>query len=157
MVDLEPNNEYLVFELDDEYYAIDILRIIEIKSYTTLIITNVMNVPDYILGLTVLNGNIIPIIDLRLLYHLSKHAYNEFTVAIILNTEPQQFAIVIDNVIETAQIPRNKIKPTANINTMIRNDCIDGVIEYNERILMILNVDKLNSTFNYEGVKNETL
>ena len=75
-------NEFLVFTLGSEEYGIDILKVQEIRSYET--VTRIANTPDFIKGVINLRGEIVPIIDLRVRFHLGEIRYDEFTVVIVL-------------------------------------------------------------------------
>jgi chemotaxis signal transduction protein len=75
--------EYLTFTLGEEEYGIDILKVQEIRGYDA--VTKIANSPDFIKGVINMRGIIVPIIDMRLKFHLGQVEYNEFTVVIILN------------------------------------------------------------------------
>ena len=51
------NREFLVFSLGDEEYAIDILKVQEIRGYEN--VTRIANAPDFIKGVTNLRGVIV--------------------------------------------------------------------------------------------------
>lgn len=56
-------NEYLTFTLGSEEYAIDILKVQEIRGYEQP--TLIANAPPFIKGVINLRGIIVPIVDLR--------------------------------------------------------------------------------------------
>ncbi len=58
------DQQYLTFNLAEEYYGVDILKVQEIKGYTT--VTRIPNTPDYLKGVLYLRGTIVPIVDLRM-------------------------------------------------------------------------------------------
>src|SRR5674476_387903 len=72
--------QYLTLRLGGEEYAIDILRVQEIRSYEEP--TRMVNAPSFIKGVVNLRGVIVPIVDLRLKLNIDKVEYNEFTVAV---------------------------------------------------------------------------
>ena len=80
--------QYLTLRLGEEEYAIDILRVQEIRSYEEP--TKMVNSPSFIKGVINLRGVIVPIVDLRLKLNISKVEYTEFTVVIILNVRAQR-------------------------------------------------------------------
>ena len=75
--------ELLTFTLGTEEYAIDILKVQEIRGYEA--VTRIANTPAFIKGVINLRGVIVPIVDMRIKFDLGEPVYNEFTVAIILN------------------------------------------------------------------------
>ena len=76
-------SEYLTFTLGSEEYAIDILKVQEIRGYEQP--TLIANSPPFIKGVINLRGTIVPIVDLRIKFNLGKIEYTPFTVVIILN------------------------------------------------------------------------
>ena len=77
------SGQYLTLRLGEEEYAIDILRVQEIRSYEEP--TSMVNSPSFVKGVVNLRGVIVPIVDLRMKLNISNVEYNEFTVVIILN------------------------------------------------------------------------
>ncbi len=67
------SQEYLVFSLGSEEYAVDILKVQEIRGYEN--VTRIANAPDFIKGVTNLRGVIVPIVDLRIKFNLDKVEY----------------------------------------------------------------------------------
>ena len=66
--DEQVSSEYLTFTLGNEEYAIDILKVQEIRGYETP--TLIANAPVFIKGVINLRGTIVPIIDLRIKFGL---------------------------------------------------------------------------------------
>ena len=60
--------EYLSFKLGAEEYGIDILKVQEIRGYEQP--TRIANAPVFIKGVVNLRGTIVPIVDLRIRFHL---------------------------------------------------------------------------------------
>ena len=90
------NREFLVFSLGDEEYAIDILKVQEIRGYEN--VTRIANAPDFIKGVTNLRGVIVPIVDLRIKFHLDNVEYGGQTVVIVVNVADRIVGIVVDGV-----------------------------------------------------------
>ena len=70
--------EYLTFTLGKEEYGMDILKVQEIRGYDA--VTAIANTPAFIKGVINLRGIIVPIVDLRIKFNLSKVEYDQFTV-----------------------------------------------------------------------------
>src|SRR5487761_1995431 len=70
--------ELLTFTLGGEEYGIDILKVQEIRGYDA--VTTIANTPDFIKGVINLRGIIVPIVDLRITFHLGRVEYDQFTV-----------------------------------------------------------------------------
>ena len=87
-----PTREYLAFRLGDEVYAIDILKVQEIRVFEA--VTKLPGAPDYIKGVINLRGLIAPVIDLRVKFGFREAAYGPFTVVIVLYVHDRLVAIV---------------------------------------------------------------
>jgi len=135
--------EYLTFRLDQEEYGIDILKVQEIRGYEPP--TRIAHAPAFIKGVVNLRGTIIPIVDMRLKFNCSKAEYNSFTVVIILNLRNRVVGIVVDSVSDVMELSAESIRPAPDIESVIDNDCILGLGSVGERMLILLDIEKLMS------------
>ena len=135
--------EYLTFRLDQEEYGIDILKVQEIRGYEPP--TRIAHAPAFIKGVVNLRGTIIPIVDMRLKFNCSKAEYNSFTVVIILNLRNRVVGIVVDSVSDVMELSAESIRPAPDIESVIDNDCIVGLGSVGERMLILLDIEKLMS------------
>jgi purine-binding chemotaxis protein CheW len=128
--------------LDQEEYGIDILKVQEIRGYEPP--TRIAHAPAFIKGVVNLRGTIVPIVDMRLKFNCSKAEYNSFTVVIILNLRNRRgrhrgrFGQRCDGSAES-------IRPAPDIESVIDNDCIMGLGSVGERMLILLDIEKLMS------------
>lgn len=135
--------EYLTFRLDQEEYGIDILKVQEIRGYEPP--TRIAHAPEFIKGVVNLRGTIIPIVDMRLKFNCSQAEYNSFTVVIILNLRNRVVGIVVDSVSDVMELSAESIRPAPDIESVIDNDCIMGLGSVGERMLILLDIEKLMS------------
>lgn len=136
--------EYLTFRLDQEEYGIDILKVQEIRGYEPP--TRIAHAPEFIKGVVNLRGTIIPIVDMRLKFNCSQAEYNSFTVVIILNLRNRVVGIVVDSVSDVMELAADNVKAAPDIESVIDNDCILGLGSVGERMLILLNIEKLMSS-----------
>lgn len=136
--------EYLTFRLDQEEYGIDILKVQEIRGYEPP--TRIAHAPEFIKGVVNLRGTIIPIVDMRLKFNCSKAEYNSFTVVIILNLRNRVVGIVVDSVSDVMELAADNVKVAPDIESVIDNDCILGLGSVAERMLILLDIEKLMSS-----------
>lgn len=136
-----PAQEYLAFTLGREEYGIDILRVQEIRGYEP--VTRIANSPDFIKGVVNLRGTIVPIVDLRIKFNLGEPTYDQFTVVIILNIAGRVVGIVVDSVSDVTTLTPGQIKPAPEIGTVFDADCLIGLGSINERMLILVDIDRL--------------
>lgn len=135
--------EYLTFRLDQEEYGIDILKVQEIRGYEPP--TRIANAPNFIKGVVNLRGTIVPIVDMRLKFNCSKAEYDSFTVVIILNLRNRIVGIVVDSVSDVMELPANSLKAAPDIDSAIDSDAVMGLGSLGERMLILLDIEKLMS------------
>ena len=135
--------EYLTFRLDQEEYGIDILKVQEIRGYEQP--TRIANAPAFIKGVVNLRGTIVPIVDLRLKFNCAQADYNSFTVVIILNLRDRVVGIVVDSVSDVMELSAENIRSAPDVESAIDNGCILGLGSVGERMLILLDIEKLMS------------
>ena len=135
--------EYLTFRLDQEEYGIDILKVQEIRGYEQP--TRIANAPAFIKGVVNLRGTIVPIVDIRLKFNCAQADYNSFTVVIILNLRDRVVGIVVDSVSDVMELSAENIRSAPDVESAIDNGCILGLGSVGERMLILLDIEKLMS------------
>ena len=136
--------EYLTFRLDQEEYGIDILKVQEIRGYEPP--TRIAHAPEFIKGVVNLRGTIVPIVDMRLKFNCSKAEYNSFTVVIILNLHRRVVGIVVDSVSDVMELAADNVRSAQDIESAIDSSCIVGLGSVAERMLILLDIEKLMSS-----------
>jgi purine-binding chemotaxis protein CheW len=140
--------EYLTFRLDREEYGIDILKVQEIRGYEPP--TRIANAPNFIKGVVNLRGTIVPIVDMRLKFNCAKVEYDSFTVVIILNLRSRIVGIVVDSVSDVMELPAESLKAAPDVESVIGNDSVLGLGSLGDRMLILLDIEKLMSGVDME-------
>ena len=146
------NREFLVFSLGEEEYAIDILKVQEIRGYEN--VTRIANAPDFIKGVTNLRGVIVPIVDLRIKFHLDKVEYGGQTVVIVVNVEDRVVGIVVDGVSDVMTLSPDQIKPAPEFGVTLTSDFLSGLGSLDDRMVVIVDIDKLLTSDEMELVES---
>jgi len=129
------------FVVGDEEFAVPILSIQEIIKPIEW--TRVPFVPDYVLGVFNLRGNVLPLIDLRKKFGASSDEIDENTRFIVMKIKGEDVAFVIDRLTSAIRIPKKDILPPPDTYNN-EDDIIEGVGRLNDgRIITILKVDNL--------------
>ncbi len=143
---LENQIQFLSFVLGDEEYAVDILRVQEIRSWEP--VSRIPNVPAYEKGVVNLRGAIVPIIDLRERFGLNHLAYSPLTVVVVLQSTTDEgkmriMGVVVDSVSDVIDVDKKTIQSPPDFGTKVSTEFINGLISVNERMVMLLEVNKL--------------
>ncbi|WP_194723051.1 chemotaxis protein CheW [Noviherbaspirillum malthae] len=136
--------EFLAFTLGKEEYGIDILKVQEIRGYET--VTRIANAPDFIKGVVNLRGIIVPIVDMRIKFNLGEPTYDQFTVVIILNIGGRVVGMVVDSVSDVTTLSPEQIKPAPEMGTALNTDYLIGLGTIDQRMLILVDIDKLMSS-----------
>jgi purine-binding chemotaxis protein CheW len=137
------SGQYLTLRLGGEDYAIDIMRVQEIRSYEEP--TRMANSPSFIKGVINLRGVIVPIVDLRMKLNISEVDYTEFTVVIILKIKGSVTGAVVDAVSDVVTLDSKMIKPAPQFESAIDSRFILGLAQVGERMLIVMNMETLLS------------
>jgi purine-binding chemotaxis protein CheW len=133
--------QYLTVNLADEEYGIDILAVREIRGWTS--VTRIPQAPGYVLGVLNLRGAIVPVLDLRLRFGLSREGYSSTTVTVIITVAGRLFGIVVDAVSDVLDVEQNNVRPVPDMGTAVDTEYLKGLTSIGERMVLLLDADKL--------------
>ena len=133
--------EFLTFRLGAEEYAIEILKVQEIRGWETP--TAIANTPPFIKGVINRRGTIVPIVDLRLKFGLGEARYDEFTVVIILSVARRVVGVVVDAVSDVTTLTPPQIRPAPEFGASLDTRFITGLGTLDERMLILVDIERL--------------
>ncbi len=146
--------QYLTFTLGSEEYAVDILKVQEIRGYDA--VTAIANAPAFIKGVINLRGVIVPIVDMRIKFNVSEVNYNQFTVVIILNVINRVVGIVVDGVSDVITLPGEQMKPAPEFGAALDTRYIKGLGTIDQRMIILVDIEKLMSSRDMELMDEAT-
>ncbi len=129
------------FIIDDVEYGVDILAVHEILRLPE--ITRLPNVPKYVRGVVNLRGNVIPVVDIRERFGLSKAKFTDLTRIIVVEIGEKLVGLLVDNVHQVVRIPDKDIDPPSDLIEGVSEDFIKGIGKLRERLIVILNLGNI--------------
>ncbi|WP_138202703.1 chemotaxis protein CheW [Haloimpatiens lingqiaonensis] len=129
--------QVVIFKLQDEEFAVETAKIQSITD--TMEITRVPKAPNYIKGLINLRGNIIPLLNLKMLLDIEINDIEQENI-IIVSINEESIGIIVDMVEEVLEIEENIIE---NLNEKDKKEYIKGIINFKDRIVTLIDIDKL--------------
>ena len=135
------HSQYLTFQLLDQEYATDILRVQEIRNYSH--ITPIPNSPKHVKGAMNLRGTVVPIVDLREKFNLPTTDYTDFTVIIVVTIGDKVVGLVVDAVKDVLNISEDDCEPAPDLAGELDSSFISALAKQKERLVTILNIDRL--------------
>ncbi len=138
-------DQYLTFCLCEEHYGVDILSVTEIRGWEEP--TLIPNSPDYVKGVINLRGVIVPILDLRIRFHIGEPNYKPTTVVIVLAVKGEQasctMGFVVDAVSDVLNAESEDIKIAPSFGGLIEPNYIQGLVNVGADVVTLLSVDQL--------------
>jgi purine-binding chemotaxis protein CheW len=132
------------FNLDQEEYGVDVLKVREIIRVP--VVTRVPNTPHYVDGVINLRGKVIPIISMRKKFGLMETENDKQTRIMVMDVDGELMGFTVDAVSEVIRISGSEIQPSpAVVASGIDQECIAGVINQAERLLVLLDLEKMFS------------
>jgi len=136
----------VTFSLADKDYSIDIMHVKEIAKAGRF--TYVPNTLPFVLGVYNLRGEIIPILDLRIFFNIEvpPREENKLENMLILSVEDQKFGVVVDKIDKVIGVQKSSIQPPHPLFGDINIKYIDGVVESNNRLYVLLDITRIFSS-----------
>lgn len=143
---VEQDEQYLLFYVGNDIYAIKALSANEIVEYST--ITKVPLMPSFVKGVTNIRGNIVPVIDILNRFNLGVTEVNNKTSIIVVNYKKQddttiQLGIIIDEVYEVDDIDTDYIQDKPGFGTKIDKKFISNMGKYRGEYIAILDTQAI--------------
>ena len=136
-------SQFLTFNLGDELYGVDILRVQEIKGYTA--VTKIPNTPSHIKGVLNLRGTIVPIVELRTKFNMPTIDYTTFTVIIVVVVRDKVMGLVVDSVSDVLDIDKKDIQIPPQFGAKVDVSFLNGIGKSGDKLVALLDMDRLLS------------
>ena len=134
-------DQYLTFNVQGEEYGIDILRVQEIKGFTS--VRPIPNSPHYVKGVINLRGTVVPIVDLRSRFDMEIEEYTQFTVIIVVSVGEKVVGLIVDAVSDVLNIPTGEVVDAPEMGGDVDTTFCAGMAKVGDKLVLLLNIDKL--------------
>jgi len=139
----EGEEQHVIFTLAGAEYAVPITNVIEIGRL--LNVTPVPNVPDWVLGVANLRGDIISMVDLRAFLGMERTGYGHASRMLVVQAQQGKLTtgLIVDRVSGIWYVPMDQIgAPAAPIEDQV-TPYLRGVYEHRGRLLVVLDLNRL--------------
>ena len=141
------SRQFLTFLVGAESFAMPIASIREIIEFGGL--TEVPLMPDFLRGVINLRGSVVPVIDLSVRFGRAPTMEAKRTCIIIMELVQDEqlllLGVMVDAVSAVLSIGVDHIEPRPSFGAGIRADFIEGMINVNERFIVVLDVQRVLS------------
>jgi purine-binding chemotaxis protein CheW len=139
--------KFLTFLMANEKYGLEILKVREIIGMMD--VTSVPTTPAFVRGVINLRGKVIPVIDLRLKFRIEAQEDMQRTciivVQIIRHAQEMTMGIIVDEVSDVLNIDQDQIEPPPSFGADIRTDFILGMGKVDQKVVTLLDIDRVLS------------
>lgn len=136
-------NKVVIFKIEDEEYAADIMQIERILDYTEP--TKIPDAPSFIKGIIKYQDKILPIIDLKIRMHLNNRDKAKELKIIVVKNKDKLIGLIVDTVSEVIDISSESIEESPDIIKCSLNEYVYGIVKLENRIIILLNTEKIIS------------
>lgn len=136
--------QFVIFKIDDREFAVDINKVNTIEKIPC--ITRVPGAPYFVMGVINLRGEVIPVVDTRKRMDMNSKPFDDESRIIIINLEDCVVGITADSATEVLSVGEELIDRDFATTGVKDDDFIEGVARLDQRIIVILDINKLLRT-----------
>ncbi len=131
---MSKSNQYVFFTLDEQRYGLHLSAVERVVSVVE--ITPLPEAPEMVLGVVNAQGQVIPVFNIRKLFHLPEREIALSDQFIIANTSSRTVALLVDAVIgvvepsEEEMITAEKILPNM--------EYVEGVVKIEDGMIILI-------------------
>jgi purine-binding chemotaxis protein CheW len=133
--------EFLTCRLGNESYGIDILKVQEIREIDS--VTRVPHTARHVRGVINLRGEIVPVVDLGLMFGFPEALRLEEGSAIVLNVHGRLVGLAVSSVSDVIGLAEEQILPPPELGDRAIASAISGIGTHDDESLLLLDVDQL--------------
>ncbi len=137
----EGETQLVVFVLANEEFACNIADVREVLKMIR--ITPLPRSLNFVEGVINLRGEVIPVIDLRKRFNLPSVDRTDESRIIIVEVEERMVGLTVDSVSEVIRLSNKQIQEAPNQVAGEQTNLIMGVGKIDERMLIILNLERI--------------
>jgi len=128
--------QYVVFNLNQEEFGIDIMKVKEVISYEEP--AYIPNSPNFIEGVINYRGKVIPVINLKKRFEMKKTDIPADAKVIVISFNNREIGFVVDDVTRTIRLREEAIDSMPDTIETISRRFITGIGRIDDKRLIIL-------------------
>ncbi len=140
------SNSYLAFKLYNEFFAVNIQKVLEVLLEYRLV--EVPDSPVYIAGMINFRGDIIPVINFKKKFNFPEEEKSKNVIIvmdIVIDNTFIKFGAIVDGVKDVFDITGEHIKEIPEFGSKYNPEYLTGMIHKNDDYFMLLDIEKVFS------------
>lgn len=126
---------YIFFQLEDTYYALPVSIVRQVEMVEK--ITSVPTSPPYVLGVTSIRGQVLPVLDLRRRLGLPSRAADRRSRLLVVEWSARTVALLVDSATEFREVSLEALKEAPGAMT---GELIDRILHLDDRTVLLLDL-----------------
>lgn len=133
--------KFLSFSIDKQKYAIDIMKIREIREWEET--TSIPESPSYMIGVVDIRGKIVPIFDIKNKFGNGATDTTNKNAVIVLKFAGKMIGILVHSVSDIIEIKPEEINEAPSANADIETKYIVGIFSTKTGMVILLDAEKI--------------
>ena len=142
-----PQQQYLTFRLNLEWYALSVYQLVEVLPPPR--ITRVPSVPDHILGVMNLRGEVLSAIDLKKFFGLPQSELTMDQAIIVVEQDEMRTGLLVDEIGDLISLAPEDLSEEPIMTDQSQRVFFEGATHWDEILLSII---RLAGIFQSEGM-----
>ena len=134
-------NQQLLFLIGSEEFGVDALKVQELIRYTLPV--KIPNAPPVVRGVINFRGEVIPVLDMRMIFQLELGNYNDFTVIIVVETNGKIFGLIVDRVLDIISFSEDNIQPTPEFSSKEKTKYLRAMGKIGSRLILMIDLERV--------------
>lgn len=132
-------SQQIIFNVGDDCFGLDILDIREIIRYQNP--TKVPKAPEFVVGVINYRGEIIPVINLDVIFGLPDD--RKYTVIVVVETGEKLYGLLVDNVLDIVSFESEQVQELPEFSRNEKTKFLQSVAKLEQGMVLMMDVDKL--------------
>jgi purine-binding chemotaxis protein CheW len=133
----------LIFSINDEYYAADIMEVERILGYEPS--TKLPDVPEFVDGVINYEGKVLPVISLAKRFDIENNKITSNSKLIVVKYENGKIGVIVDLVSEVKDVSSDNIEEPPEVVSGISKRYLKGLVKIDNKIIIFLNMAQILS------------
>ncbi|CAN5774541.1 chemotaxis protein CheW [soil metagenome] len=139
-----PHRQLVAFRIGDDEFGLDVSLVHEILRHQP--VRSVPRAPAFVEGVIDLRGSLVPVIDLRRRFEIHDPSFGSDTRIMVINHRDERLGVIVDTVTEVLRVPESAFsEPPAYVRGLAA-EYLQGVIRMQERMVVVLDMDRILSS-----------
>jgi purine-binding chemotaxis protein CheW len=137
----EETHQIVAFVIDGQHYGIDIMAVREIRNWTG--VTQLPNTPDYMMGVINLRGVIVPVVDMKIRFGLSRSEPTTANVVVIVAIGGKLHGLLVDSVSDIVTTKVSDISAIPAALGQSQNPLLSGLITVGGEMMALVALERM--------------